>query len=438
MLTNSIGHGRIFAESKCEVELAMKILQGAALVGQSGGPTAAINATLSGVIRGAMENAGAITKLYGMRNGIEGFLEERLVDLSGLFQNAGGQIDRDRLDLLCQTPAAALGSCRRKLPDPEKDRVFFENLVRLFKKYDIRYFFYIGGNDSMDTVAKLTAYLQDADYDMCVMGVPKTIDNDLAGTDHTPGFGSAAKYIAATVSEIIRDCAVYTVPAVTIVEIMGRDAGWLTASAGLPALTGRPSPDYIYLPEVPFSMDAFIEDVRRALAVHPNVVVAVSEGVRDKDGRYAGESAQSGVTDAFGHRYLSGTGKALEMAVKEKIGCKVRSVELNISQRCGAHIQSATDICESIGVGRSAVEAAVSGKTGCMMAMDRADDEYKITFVPREISGIANAVRSVPREMITSEGNNVTDTCLAYIFPLIQGECVQKYVDGLPAHLIIE
>ena len=438
MLTNWGRHGRIFAESKYGMEFAMKILRGAALVGQSGGPTAAINATLSGVIQGALENAGTITQLYGMKNGIEGFLEERLVDLSRLFQDANGQTDTDKLELLCQTPAAALGSCRKKLPNPGEDKAFFENLIQLSQKYDIRYFFYIGGNDSMDTVAKLTAYLQDAEYDMCVMGVPKTIDNDLAGTDHTPGFGSAAKYIAATVSEIILDCAVYTVPAVTIVEIMGRDAGWLTASAGLPALTGQPAPDYIYLPEVPFSMDTFLEDIRLALTVHPNVVIAVSEGVRDKEGHYAGESAQSGVTDAFGHQYLSGTGKALEMAVKEKIGCKVRSVELNISQRCSGHMQSATDIQESIGVGKSAVEAAVSGRTGCMMAMERTVGEYAISFVPREIAGIANAVRSVPREMITPEGNNVTKTCLTYIFPLIQGECTQKYVDGLPAHLIIE
>ena len=416
----------------------MNILHGAALVGQSGGPTAAINATLSGVIRGALENTAAITKIYGMRNGIEGFLEERMVDLGRLFQDAAGCIDTDKLDLLCQTPAAALGSCRKKLPNPDTEPEFYEKLVGLFQKFDIRYFFYIGGNDSMDTVAKLTAYLQNVEYEMRVIGVPKTIDNDLAGTDHTPGFGSAAKYIATTVSEIIRDCAVYTVPAVTIVEIMGRDAGWLTASAGLPALTGRPAPDYIYLPEVPFSMDAFLEDVRRALAIHPNVVVAVSEGVRDAQGRYAGESAQSGVTDAFGHRYLSGTGKALEMAVKDKIGCKVRSVELNISQRCGAHIQSAADIQESIGVGKSAVEAAVSGKTGCMMAMEREKGKYKISFVPKGISGIANAVRSVPREMIVASGNNVTKACLEYIFPLIQGECTQKYVDGLPAHFVIE
>lgn len=415
----------------------MSILKGAALVGQSGGPTAAINATLAGVIKGAIENNEAITKLYGMRNGIEGFLAERICDLSEMFSAADGTPDAKKLDLLSQTPAAALGSCRKKLPKPEDDKAFFENLIALFKKYDIRYFFYIGGNDSMDTVAKLTAYLSECDYEMRVMGVPKTIDNDLAGTDHTPGFGSAAKYIAATVSEIIRDCAVYTVPAVTIVEIMGRDAGWLTAAAGLPALLGRHAPDYIYLPEVPFSMSAFLDDVREALKKHPNVVIAVSEGVRDENGKYAGESAQSGVTDAFGHKYLSGTGKALEMAVKAEIGCKVRSVELNISQRCAAHLQSATDISESRGVGAAAAYAAVSGKTGCMMAIDRLAGDYAVEFNAKEIAGIANAVRSVPREMINEKGNYVTDECLKYILPIIQGETVNVYENGLPAHFVI-
>lgn len=415
----------------------MAILKGAAVVGQSGGPTAAINATLAGVIKGAIESSEAITKLYGMRNGIEGFIGERLCDLSEMFTGADGAPDEDKLSLLAQTPAAALGSCRKKLPKPEDDKEFFDGLIALFKKYDIRYFFYIGGNDSMDTVAKLTAYLKDSDYEMRVMGVPKTIDNDLAGTDHTPGFGSAAKYIAATVSEIIRDCAVYTIPAVTIVEIMGRDAGWLTASAGIPALLGRQAPDYIYLPEVPFSMAAFLDNVRDALKKHPNVVIAVSEGVRDENGRYAGESAQSGVTDAFGHRYLSGTGKALEMAVKAEIGCKVRSVELNLPQRCAAHLQSATDIAESRGVGAAAAKAAVSGKTGCMMAMDRAEGEYAVEFKAKEIAGIANAVRSVPREMINEAGNNVTDECLRYILPLIQGETENKYENGLPVHFVI-
>ena len=407
----------------------MEKLYGNAIVGQSGGPTTAINATLAGVIRGAIE-CDAIKTVYGAKNGIEGVLKKTLIDVSNMTE--------EDLKLLENTPAAALGSCRKKLPkDFEgENRKTFEDIIAVFKEFDIRYFFYIGGNDSMDTVAKLTEYLKGCDYEMRVMGVPKTIDNDLAGTDHTPGFGSAAKYIAATVSEIIRDCAVYTVPAVTIVEIMGRDAGWLTASAGLPALVGRPAPDYIYLPEVAFSMDKFIEDVKKALTVHPNVVIAVSEGVRDENGKYAGESAQSGVTDAFGHKYLSGTGKALEMAVKAAIGCKVRSVELNISQRCAAHIQSAADISESRGVGAAAADAAVSGKSGCMMAMERAEGEYKISFVAKEIAGIANAVRSVPRSMINEEGNNVTEECLNYIMPLIQGECENKYENGMPVHMV--
>lgn len=409
----------------------MEQLKGAAVVGQSGGPTAAINATLAGVIKSSLENSGTVTTLYGMKNGIEGLLREDLVNLSDIFRN-----DSHKLNTLAATPAAALGSCRKKLPKPDEDKAFYEGLIEIFKKYDIRYFFYIGGNDSMDTVAKLTEYLNGGcDWDMRVIGVPKTIDNDLAGTDHTPGFGSAAKYIATTVSEIIRDCAVYTVPAVTIVEIMGRDAGWLTASAGLPALMNRPAPDYVYLPEVVFSKDKFIEDVKCALSKHPNVVIAVSEGVRDENGKYAGEGTQSGVADVFGHKYLSGTGKALELLVKEKIGCKVRSVELNISQRCAGHIQSATDIAESLGVAASAVVSAINGKTGCMMAMER--EGGQIVFEPKEIAGIANAVRSVPREMINEEGNNVTEECLKYIYPLIQGEVQNEYEDGLPVHFVL-
>ena len=407
----------------------MSQLTGAAVVGQSGGPTAAINATLAGVIKGVMGKE-CITKLYGMRNGIEGFMREDLTDLSEFFENAP-----EKLDTLCATPAAALGSCRKKLPDAS-DREFYEKLIALFKKYDIRYFFYIGGNDSMDTVAKLTAYLRDSDWEMRVVGVPKTIDNDLAGTDHTPGYGSAAKYIAATVSEIIRDTAVYTVKAVTIVEIMGRDAGWLTAAAGLMRAADMPAPDLIYLPEVPFSFDRFLEDVKAALSVHPNVVVAVSEGVRDENGRYAGEGAQSGAADVFGHKYLSGTGKALELYIKEKLGCKVRSVELNLPQRCAAHLQSATDIKESLGVGAAAVNAAVDGASGCMMAMERSG-EYDISFVAKDISGIANAVRSVPREMINVRGNNVTDRCLEYILPLIQGEVHNEFKNGLPVNLVL-
>ena len=316
------------------------------------------------------------------------------------------------------------------------DKGFFDNLISLFKKYDIRYFFYIGGNDSMDTVAKLTKYLETSDYEMRVMGVPKTIDNDLQGTDHTPGYGSAAKYIAATVSEIIRDCAVYKIPAVTIVEIMGRDAGWLTAAAALPRIVSGQAPDLVYLPEVAFDTKDFIKKVKEALVKHPNVVVAVSEGIRDSEGRYVGEGTQSGVADAFGHKYLSGTGKCLELLVKAEIGCKVRSVELNISQRCAAHLRSEADISESLGVGAAAANSAVSGTSGCMMAMNRSADKYEITYEAKTIANIANMVKTVPTEYITEDGSNVTDECLEYILPMIQGEAKNYYENGLPVHLI--
>ncbi|MBR6426740.1 MAG: diphosphate--fructose-6-phosphate 1-phosphotransferase, partial [Clostridia bacterium] len=336
----------------------MNILKGNAIVGQSGGPTAAINATLSGVIRGSLRNSDVIGTVYGAYNGIEGMLKGTYCNLSRICAT------EEKLTLLEKTPAAALGSCRKKLPkldgtDPDAEKIY-EQLISFFKSLDIRYFFYIGGNDSMDTVAKLSAYTRAHDYEMRIMGVPKTIDNDVMGTDHTPGFGSAAKYIATSMEEIIRDCAVYTTKAVTIVEIMGRDAGWLTASAALTRVKGI-EPDLIYLPERSFDMNAFFSDVRAALERHPNVVVAVSEGIHFADGRYVGESAQSGVTDVFGHKYLSGTGKALEIAVKGEIGCKVRSVELNILQRCASHIASLTDISESVMVGSAAVDAAAQG-----------------------------------------------------------------------------
>ena len=407
------------------------MLKGAIVIGQSGGPTAAINATLAGVIKGALKSD-AITKVYGMKNGIEGFLNENLIDLSEYFKEDAEK----KIDILAATPAAALGSCRKKLPQPESDPAFFENLIDLFKKYDVRYFFYIGGNDSMDTVAKISAYLETVDYEMRVMGVPKTIDNDLQATDHTPGYGSAAKYIATTMSEIIRDCAVYTIPAVTIVEIMGRDAGWLTAAAALSRIVNGVAPDLVYLPEVNFDNAAFIEKVKAALSTHPNVVVAVSEGIRYEDGTYVGEGTQSGVTDVFGHKYLAGTGKALEQLVKAEIGCKVRSVELNISQRCAAHIRSEADISESLGVGEAAVVNAVNGVSASMMAMERAEDKYEISYVAKAISGIANKVKTVPTEYICNDGSNVTDECLEYILPMIQGEAKNYFENGLPVHII--
>ena len=417
----------------------MNVLKGAAVVGQSGGPTSAINATLSGVIRGVLGDGskGVISKLYGMRNGIEGLLKERLVDLEEIFSTKG-VADDEKLKLLEQTPAAALGSCRKKLPDPSFDSEFYESLISVFKKYDIRYFFYIGGNDSMDTVAKLSKYLSGSDYEMRCVGIPKTIDNDLAGTDHTPGFGSAAKYIATTVQEIVRDCAVYSVPAVTVVEIMGRDAGWLTASAAIANMINGEGPDFVYLPERSFSFDVFLEDLKEAQLRKPNLVVAVSEGLRLENGRYVGEGTQSGATDVFGHKYLAGTAKALELFVKEKIGCKVRSIELNLPQRCAAHIASLTDINESMETGLFAVRSAIEGSTGVMVSSVRGDgDCYSVSFKTEEISGIANAIRCVPDEYINERGNGVTDECLRYIYPLIQGECKTVYKEGLPVHFVI-
>ena len=415
----------------------MAILRGNAVVGQSGGPTAAINATLAGVIKGVLTaNGGAIETLYGMRNGVQGLLEENLVDLSAMFTK-DSVFDEDRFALLKQTPAAALGSCRKKLPDPDKDPAFFDGLIEIFKRHNIRYFFYIGGNDSMDTVAKLTKYLAASDFDMRCVGVPKTIDNDLVGTDHTPGFGSAAKYIAATMQEVIRDCSVYKLPAVTIVEIMGRDAGWLTASAALCERICGVGPDFVYLPERVFDAERFICDIKRALETKFAVVVAVSEGVRFADGRYVGEGTQNGVADVFGHKYLAGTGKALEQMVKEKIGCKVRSVELNICQRCASHIASATDIEESVRTGMTAAVSAINGATGVMVCAVRAEGEYSIDFVTKEIASIANAIKTVPEDYINDEGNWVNDDCIDYILPLIQGEVDTKYEMGLPVHLTI-
>lgn len=409
-------------------------LVGNAVVGQSGGPTAAINATLAGVIRGAAEASenGFINKIFGMRNGIEGLLAEQLVDLTDKMN------DGKWLANLETTPAAALGSCRRKLKSHDRDRETYERLIEIFKKYDIRYFFYIGGNDSMDTVLKLSEYAKQHSYALRVVGVPKTIDNDLVATDHTPGFGSAAKFVATTVKEILRDINVYTVKAVTIVEIMGRDAGWLTASSALPRISGGMGPDLIYLPERVFSEEKFISSVNKALEEHPAVLVCASEGIKFADGEYVGSGSQSGAVDVFGHKYLSGTGKVLETLVKDKIGCKVRSIELSLTQRCASHIASLTDIEESSGVGISAVRAATEGKTGVMATILRDGTEaYSVTYGIEDIKGIANAIKAVPDEFINPEGNDVTEACMDYLKPLIQGETAVEYENGLPKHVII-
>jgi 6-phosphofructokinase 1 len=345
--------------------------------------------------------------------------------------------------MLERTPAAALGSCRLKLPSFESgsdaDIAVYERIFRVLAEYDIRYFFYIGGNDSMDTVAKIAKFADNFGYDIRIIGIPKTIDNDLLFTDHTPGYGSAAKYVATTMQEIIRDCAVYTTKAVTIVEIMGRDAGWLTAAAAVGSVINGEAPDLVYLPERAFDMDEFYASVEKALERHPNVVVAVSEGIRFADGRYVCESAQGTGTDVFGHKPLSGAAKTLELAVKLRFGCKVRSVELNLPQRCAGHLFSKTDIEESVAIGREAVRIAVDeGVSGDMMIFERASNNpYFCTINHKKVANIANMVKRVPDEYINNEGNFVTRECCEYILPLIEGEDAPNYYKGIPNYIVL-
>ena len=404
-----------------------------AIVGQSGGPTSAINASLSGVIRACRES-GKIDNLYGMLYGIDGVFANNFCNLFDVVN------DDKAHKLLELTPASALGSCRKKLPSLENDKNgVFDKIFNFLNSHSIKYFFYIGGNDSMDTVHKLSVWAEKCNSDIKFIGVPKTIDNDLSLTDHTPGFGSAAKYIAASVAEIIRDTEVYTTDAVTIVELMGRDAGWLTACAGLPRIINGTSPDLIYLPETDFSDEDFIRDVKEVLKHKHNVVVAVSEGIRYSNGVYVGEGNQSGKVDAFGHKYLSGTGKTLEELVREKIGCKVRSIEVNLLQRCAAHLASKTDIEESIEVGKFAVKLALEGKTGMMAAFERkSTSPYVCECKEVNLANVANAVRSVPLEFITDDKNNVTDDCLKWILPLVQGEVDVAFEGGIPKHFTIK
>ena len=401
--------------------------RGNVMVGQSGGPTSVINASLVGVFKTARDEG--CQTVYGMRNGIEGLLEERYIDISDYIKN-----DLD-IELLKRTPSSFLGTCRYKLPHADKAPELYERIFGILNRLEVKYFFYIGGNDSMDTIMQLSEYAKRINSDIRFMGVPKTIDNDLACTDHTPGFGSAAKYISVVMQEILRDTAVYTVKAVTVVEIMGRDAGWLTASAELGRLMELPSPDLVYLPERAFDMEEFFEDLRAAMEKKPNIVVAVSEGLQFADGRYVGESTQGGATDAFGHKYLAGTGKALELAIKDRLGCKVRSVELNLPQRCAAHIASKCDIEESFGVGSAAVSAAAQGVSREMMVILRDSEQgeqYSSVFGHMDIDLIANKTKYVPKHFINERGNHVTDECLRYILPLIKGECYPEYKDGLP------
>lgn len=397
------------------------------MVAQSGGPTVAINASLAGVIAGVRQS-GKYDVCYGAINGILGILNERYLNLTEVVN------DDEKLERLKVTPAMYLGSCRHKLPNYKDDDSPYVFIFNQFAKMNIKAFFYIGGNDSMDTVLKLSDYAAKINSDIRIIGIPKTIDNDLCMIDHTPGFGSAAKYIASTMLEVAHDTFIYAVKSVTIVEIMGRDAGWLTASSALARNSYNTAPHLIYLPEVAFDKEQFLNDIREKLKTLNNVIVAVSEGIRDENGDYI--TASKAVADQFGHQQLSGAGKALEFLVKENIGVKVRSVEVNVLQRCAAHMASKTDLDESFTLGKKAVFLAEEGITASMVILERISNmPYQVRYDHAPIAGIANEAKSIPREWINEAGNDIMPELYDYLKPLIQGEIAVSYKDGIPVYM---
>ena len=399
-------------------------------IAQSGGPTCAINASLLGVYRHSVKYE-EIETIYGSVNGIEGLIYDNLVNLNNLI------ICDDDVELIRQTPSTVLGSCRYKLPSFSDDSKVYETILSTLKAHNIGAFFYIGGNDSMDTVCKLDRYFKKIGEDIKVIGIPKTIDNDLPITDHTPGFGSAAKYVATTMQEITRDSSVYSIASVTIVEIMGRDTGWLTASSAALRANGEIAPHLIYLPERPFSIKQFLDDVRKAKEKYYAVIVAVSEGI-ELDPAEIGEEFQSGAVDNFGHKYLSGVGKALEKVVAKELDCKVRSIELNVMQRCSSHISSKRDISEAEKIGGKAVDAAINGESGIMMTFHRvANQPYNTRIEYVDVAEVANKVKYFPSEWINEEGNDVTQEAIEYCLPLIQGEQNIRIKNGIPQHYVL-
>lgn len=420
------------------------------LVAQSGGPTVAINASLAGVIAG-VTRSGEYERIIGAANGILGVLNERFTDLS-IFENdvkAGNDSISDivisgnddvqkawcpksKLDRLAVTPSMYLGSCRFKLPFYEEDSQLYEKIFAILDKNNIGMFFYIGGNDSMDTVNKLSAYAKRISSDIRFAGIPKSIDNDLPHTDHTPGYGSAAKYIAASIAEMAHDVKIYDIPCVTIIELMGRNAGWLTGAAALARSEYNELPQLIYLPEVDFDKDEFIEDVKNELKKSNCVMVAVSEGIHDSDGNYI----NAGTSDTFGHDQLGGAAKTLEFLVKEKLHIKCRSVEINIMQRCAAHMAAGTDIREAYELGIAGAKYAIEGNTGFIPVLKRISDApYRSVIEYADLKSIANVEKKVPLEWINKAHNNVTDNMLEYVKPLIKGEILLPYKNGLPDHL---
>lgn len=406
-------------------------MKGNVIVGQSGGPTAAINSSLAGVYRTAIDRGAK--KVYGMLNGIQGLLEEKYIDLSTRITN---ELDAE---LLKRTPSAYLGSCRYKLPGIHEDMAVYEKIFAFLEKMDIEAFIYIGGNDSMDTIKKLSDYAIITGSEIRFIGCPKTIDNDLALTDHTPGYGSAAKYIGTSVKEIIRDsfCLRYDKGVVTIVEIMGRNAGWLTGAAALAKGEDCSGPDMIYLPEIPFDFQKFKEKVAKRLEKKSSVVVAVSEGIHTEDGKYVCEYGSSiDFVDAFGHKQLSGTASYLASFIAGELGCKTRAIELSTLQRSASHLSSRVDILEAYQVGGAAVKAADEGDSGKMVVIVRtSDDPYQSTTEVKDVHKIANDEKLVPREWMNKEGDYVTEEFVNYVRPLIQGDVSPIMVDGIPRHL---
>ena len=401
-------------------------LIGACIFGQSGGPTSVINASAYGVIRAALD-AEEITHVYGAAHGIKGVLDDKLYVMD--------EEDPEELRLLLHTPSSELGSCRYKIADPDVDDTDYKRILEIFKKYNVRYFFYNGGNDSMDTCNKISKYMQKVGYECRVNGVPKTIDNDLFGTDHCPGFASAAKYIATSCMEINKDARVYDTGMVTIVEIMGRHAGWLAGSAALATEFGS-GPDLIYLPETDFVMDDFLADVERIYKETGKVLVAVSEGIHYADGSFVSE-AKTSATDGFGHAQLGGLATLLAEVVKSKLNCKVRGVELSLLQRCGAHLASATDVQEAQAAGAQAVKAALDGITDKMVAFERSTDEngnYVCGMKLIPLSDVANYEKKVPLEWINDAHNGVKHEFIDYVLPLIQGEPELPREHSLPRY----
>ena len=397
------------------------------VVGQSGGPTAVINSSLYGVIKESFNNTDRIDKVYGMVNGIQGFIEDRYIDIRK-------EMSDEEIELLKTTPAAYLGSCRYKLPEEFSDSIY----PAIFKKFSdlgIGYFIYIGGNDSMDTVHKLSVYAKKTNSSVRIIGIPKTIDNDLTHTDHSPGYGSAAKYVAATVRDIVMDASVYNAESVTIVELMGRHAGWITAASILARKFENDNPALIYLPENEFCLDEFVESVKKEVEKRNIVVVCVSEGIKDKEGKFICEYASESGTDNFGHKMLTGCGKYLENVVKDRLGIKVRSVELNVNQRCKEMLSSLTDINEAVMAGEFGVKACLDGQTGMMVSFKREDKNgYRIDCELTDCADVCNQEKEVPTDWILDSGKGVTQDFVEYVKPLIQGENIPVMEGGLPKY----